>query len=75
MGLMMNIFHEEAKIDTLLKFVKIKMKQVENKEEVIEQFDTYLEGLAPGYILEIEDEIFSCNSTEEIVSFVRSKTK
>ncbi|MGM1361127.1 hypothetical protein ACS2B2_25725 [Bacillus cereus group sp. BceL297] len=73
--MMMNIFHEEAKIDTLLKFVKIKTKQVENKEVIVEQFSAYLEGLAPGYILEIENGLFDCNSTEEIVQFIRSKTK
>lgn len=72
---MMNIFYEEAKIDTLLKFVKIKMKQVENKEVIIEQFSTYLEGLPPGYILEIEEALFDCNSIEEILLFVRSKTE
>lgn len=72
---MMNIFHEEAKIDTLLKFIKIKMKQVENKDVLIEQFRAYLENLNPGYILQIEDELFDCDSLEEIVLFVRSKTK
>ncbi|PGP18638.1 hypothetical protein COA01_23130 [Bacillus cereus] len=70
---LMNIFHEEARIELLLKLLTIKMKKVENKEIIIEQFRAYLESLSPGVILQVEDELFDCDSLEDIVLFVCSK--
>jgi hypothetical protein len=51
------------------------MREVENKEIIIEHFRMYLENLSPGVILQIEVELFDCDSTEEILLLVRPKTK
>lgn len=74
---LMNIFHEEMRINSIVKFVTIRLnaEKVENKEFFIEKLQKFLNNVRGPDILTIETAFFDCNSALEIIEQIETMCK
>ncbi|MEJ1517404.1 Rpn family recombination-promoting nuclease/putative transposase [Bacillus cereus] len=73
MNMLTTIFHEEVKIDVLVNFATRKLRGMSNNEELINHLREYLENAdGENEINQIEDELFDCNTPQDIVTKIKS---